>query len=110
MPTLKDVIQNDIKNVFMNDLEFAENMNINDKSMKAIIDNIEQLEREKRYSSKQDIDGIFKKRIMLYVSESEFGMMPAINSQVKIEKDKYKVKDAINEDGILSVTLEAIKS
>lgn len=101
-------MQQDIKKVFMNPLEFGEEHMVDGKSMNIIIDNLEQVEREKR-ETKID-EGLFNKQVLFYVSEEEFEKLPKIGRQLELDKQKYHVTDAINEDGIYSISLEAIRS
>lgn len=109
-PSFKDIVQADINNVFMNDLEFADIHNIDNKPMKVIIDNNEHIEREKRLSMKQTLDGLYIKQTLIYVSGSEYGPLPALGKQFMLDGKRYRVADAIDENGIYSITLEANKS
>lgn len=106
--TFKDIIKQDIKNVFMNDKEFGELHTIDGKEMNVIIDSNEMLEREKRYKTHDD--GLYTKQILIYVSKEEFGQLPAIGRLLKLDKKAYIITDAINEAGIYSIMLEANKS
>ena len=56
------------------------------------------------------IDGVFKQQIVLYVARIDFGQLPAIGRTLNLDKSKYRVIDAIDEGGIYSITLEAVKS
>jgi len=110
LPTFKEIIQSDISNNFMNSLEFADLHTIDGKSMKVIIDNNEHLEREKRAAQRQIVDGMYIKQVLIYVSGSEYGPFPAQGKQLILDGKRYRVADAIDEDGLYSITLEANKS
>lgn len=103
--TFKDIIKRDVKAVFLNTEEFSEIHTVNGKPMAAQIDNNEQIEREKRYN--QHMDGIYVKQILMYVSEADFGPLPKQGTSVSLDGKTYRVADAISEDGVYSVTLEA---
>lgn len=104
--TFKELLAEDAKTVFMNPEEFGEEHIINQRIMICIIDNNEMIEREKR--SKQEYrDGVFKVQKLIYVSAKDFGPMPAIGSRLLFDKHNYTVIDAVNEDGIYSISLEA---
>ena len=96
--TFKDIIKRDVQQTFLNVDEFSEIHTVNGKVMAVQIDNNEQIEREKRYS--QHMDGI-------YVKQEDYGPLPKQGTAVSLDKRSYRVADAIAEDGIYSITLEA---
>ena len=108
MSVFKDILKNDIENVFLNQNEFAEEHLVDGVSMKIIIDNNEMLEREKRYKSIED--GIFHKQVLFYVSAAEFGGLPRVGRILMLDKKSYTVTDAIREGSMYSISLEANKS
>lgn len=110
MRTFKEIIQTDISNTFMNDLEFADLHNVDGKSMKVIVDNNEHIEREKRVSQKLIVDGMYVKQVLIYISGEEYGPLPAQGKQLALDGKRYRVADAIDEDGLYSITLEANRS
>lgn len=103
--TFKDVVKRDVKSIFLNTDEFSEIHTVNGKPMAVQIDNNEQIEREKRYN--QHMDGIYVKQILMFVSAEEYGPLPKQGASVSLDKRVYRVEDAISEDGIYSITLEA---
>jgi hypothetical protein len=106
--TFKDVIEDDNKRIFLNMDEFAETHTIDGKEMPCIVDNNEMLEREKRYrNSKSFSEGIFVKSLLVYVNAVDFGDMPEVRKMLTFDQKKYIVVDAVNEDGIYSISLEA---
>lgn len=104
----KDFIKSDIGNVFLNPEEFGEEHEIDGKSLMVIVDNNEQIEREKRVTS--NIEGVYVKEILFYVSQEAFGALPFIGKMLRFDKKSYTVTDAIDEDGIYSISLKAVKS
>lgn len=105
--TFKDIIRNDI-DLFVNQDEFADMHLIDSKEMPVMIDNNEQVEREKRMT--QHMDGIYKKQMLIYVKKSDYGVLPAIGKILNLDGRVYKIMDAIDEDGIFSISLEANRS
>lgn len=103
--TFKDIVKKDVKSVFLNTEEFSEIHTVNGKPMTVQIDNNEQIEREKRYN--QHMDGIYVKQILIYVDAEKYGPLPKQGTSVSLDKKMYRVSDAISEDGIHSITLEA---
>lgn len=110
MMGFKELAFQDIQNVFLNPDEFGEKHVIDGKQMTVIVDGMEVVERSKKQIEKGRIDGIFEKQILLYVSRNEFGSLPAIGRALKLDKGTYRVEDAVDEGGIYSITLGAIKS
>lgn len=109
-PSFKDILFQDIKRTFLNPEEFGEMHTIDGKRMVVSVDGMEVVERAKKQAEQGRIDGVFRKQIIIYVAHSDFGPLPAIGSILNFDKANYKVKDAINEVGIFSITLEAVKS
>lgn len=101
----KDIVKADIHNVFLNLEEFTDTHTVNGTNMPVLIDNNEQIEREKRNS--KNMDGIFTNQRLIYVAASDFGPLPKQGSILTLDKRTFRVVDAIDEDGIYSITLEA---
>jgi len=108
VPTFKELIQADVKSVFLNDLEFADPHTIDGREMPAIFDDIENIEREKKMKS--HMDGIYARQILLYVAASDFGSLPAQRRILKVDGKNYTVVDATDEYGVYTITLEANRS
>ena len=110
--TFKEQIALDNKNVFMNFDEFAEEHLINGDKMLCIVDNNEMIDREKRYQYKRSLyaDGVYLKEVLIYVRAEDFGPLPAVGRMLYFDKKGYMISDAIDEDGIYSLCLEANKT
>ena len=107
-PSFKSLIQRDVSAVFLNHAEFGEVHTVNGKPMTVILDDNENIEREKRMKS--SMDGIYARQILLYVSAEEYGApMPAQGRTVSLDGKVYQVMDATDESGIYTITLEANK-
>lgn len=110
--TFKEQIALDNIKVFMNFDEFADMHIVNNKEMLCIVDNNELVDREKRYRYNHSLygDGVYIKQVLVYVRAEDFGALPAIGRLLTFDKKSYIVTDAINEDGIYSLCLEANKT
>lgn len=106
--TFKDVVKNDIRNVFMNLEEFGETHLLNGQKILAIIDENELTEREKRI--RRNEGELHKKQLLIYVAAEDFGPLPFPNRILEVDGINYTITDAENEDGIYSISLEAVKS
>lgn len=108
MSTFKDIIREDISDVFLNLDEFAVEHVVNGKKMPALVDNNELIEREKK--AKSDMDGVNVKQTLIFVRARHFGALPPVGYLLTLDGMSYIVIDAINEDGVYSITLEANRS
>lgn len=106
--SFRDDILSDIETVYENEEEFMTKHEIDGQEMLASVDDMELLRRDKKGGS--NVDGIYKKRVLLFVSKKSFGKLPAVNRIVTLDKKKYLVKEAHNEDGMYSILLEVAKS
>ena len=68
MTGFKELIFNDISNVFLNPLEFGEKHLVDGKEMTVVIDDTEVMERSKRQKDEGRIDGVYKRQLLIYVS------------------------------------------
>ena len=110
--TFKEQIAKDVNNVFMNMDEFADTHIINGKKMSCIVDSNEMIDREKRYQYKRSLyaDGVYLKELLIYVKAEEFGPLPPVGRTLTLDKKSYLISDAVDEDGIYSLCLEANKT
>lgn len=105
MSTFKDIISADIHQTFLNIDEFSDTHVVNGKEMPVQMDDIEHIEREKRY--KDNMDGLFVQQRLIYVAADDYGPLPKQGSLLTMDGRKYRVVDAIDEYGVYSITLEA---
>lgn len=103
--TFKEQLEKDVRTTFLNPKEFGEVHTVNGKEMVIILDNNEQIEREKR--ANQRTDGIYKNQKLIYVAAPDFGPLPKQGVRLVLDKKNYTVMDAIDEGGIYSITMEA---
>lgn len=106
--SFKEILQGDVKGVFLNSLEFGEEHLVNGESMVISLDDVENIEREKRMKS--NMDGIYARQILFYVASEDFGPLPKQGGLVDLDGKKYIVMDATDECGIYAITMEANRS
>lgn len=107
-PTFKDLLKQDVKQVFLNPDEFGEPHIVNGKQMIIVSDDLENIEREKKMKS--NMDGIHARQILFYVSSEDFGAFPAMGDLLDLDGRKYTVLDASDECGIYAITVESNRS
>ena len=107
-PSFKELLRQDVKQVFLDPLEFGEEHTVNGKQMLIIIDDNELTEREKRMQS--HMDGLYKKQTLVYVSALDYGPLPGPGKPVMIDGAHFIVSDSLNEGGVYSLHLEANRS
>lgn len=108
--TFKDIIRHDSRSVFLNPEEFGEEHIISGRRMMIIVDKNELIEREKRERGFEEYrQGIYRDQILFYVSGREFGPLPPVGRSLTLDDAAYIITDAVNEDGIYSISLEAVR-
>ena len=108
MSIFKDMIAADVHAVFLNTEEFSDIHNVNGVEMPVQEDSNEQIEREKRFN--QHMDGLYLNQKLIYVSAADYGPMSKQGSTIRYDGRRYKVADAIEEDGVYSITLEEARA
>lgn len=110
--TFKEQIAHDNSTIFMNLDEFSDLHIVNGKEMAVQIDSNEMIDREKRYQYKRSLyaDGVFMKELLIYVKAEDFGNLPAVGRILTLDGKTYTISDAIDENGIYSLCLEANKT
>ncbi len=107
--TFKEQVAEDSNTVFMNLEEFSDIHTVNGSEMAVLIDGNEMIEREKRHRDRRGVytDGVYIKELLLYVRAEDFGRLPAVGRALTLDGKAYTISDAIDEDGIYSLSLEA---
>ncbi len=105
---LRDIIEKDVKNVFLNPDEFGEAHIVDGRKMTVIIDDNGLAERRKR--DKAMAEGLHTKQRLFYVSAEEYGSAPLIGRLMELDGDYYTVADVTEESGMYAVSLEANES
>jgi hypothetical protein len=106
--SFKQVVERDITDVFFNLDEFSDIHSVGGKDIPAMIDDMENIEREKKFNS--HMDGIYARQILLYVKASDFGGLPSQGSILVLDGKRYVIVDTVDEGGVYTITLEANRS
>ena len=106
--TFKDILKQDIDNVFLNISEFSDIHNVDGRDSPIQVDDNEIIEREKKSSS--NMDGVYVKQKLIYVKAKDFGALPAIGRQIMLDGKRYMVVDSTDEYGVYTITLEGNRS
>lgn len=108
-PSFKDILKNDIKAIFLNPEEFGETHTVQGREMTIVLDDIENVEREKKLQS-TTAGGIHARQILMYVAADDFGAFPAPGGLITLDGGRYTVVDATDEAGMYAITMEANRS
>lgn len=106
--SFKELLQQDVKNVFLNPAEFGEEHVIGGKKMVAVVDDNELLDRKERMDG--NMDGVYTEQTLLYVSAQDFGPCPPIGRILEMDGREYVVTDVLDEGGMYSIRLEDAQS
>lgn len=106
MSAFKDMVREDIKNVFLDLDMFGETHVVAGKEMTIILDDAEKMRRNGFY---QDSKAIYSKRILFYAAAEDFGKLPPLGRTIEVDGINYKVLQAEQEDGIYAITAEEFK-
>lgn len=105
----KEMLCDDVSDVFLNTDEFAEFHTVNGKEdVRIVTDDYELLNREKYRKEVKD-DGTSLNRGIIYVKASDIGRLPKTGHQMTIDGMHFRVEHAINETGIYAVTIRAVR-
>lgn len=103
--SFKELVQADVSNVFLRLDEFGDTHIVDGKEMTVLADDNEIIEREKKMKS--NMDGVYVKQKLIYVKSDEFGALPAIGRAIVFDGKRYLVLEAVDEQGVYSITMEA---
>lgn len=108
MKTFKEIIGDDVTDIFLDPNEFGEPHTVNGrKDVDIIFDDVEFLNRDKFRSEVKD-DGTSLAKTMFYVKASDFGRLPKMGTHVTIDNMNFRVEKAVNEQGLYSITIRAV--
>lgn len=102
--TFKELLEQDVKNAFLNLEEFGEIHKVDGKEMVIVIDGYESSERQGQTGHPRD--GGFVKQRQVYVAAADFGPLPKQGSVFTVDDGEYTVMDAAAEGGVYVITAE----
>lgn len=108
MSKFKEMLDRDIKNVFLNADEFGEEHVIDGETVVCVFDNYMTDNRDQgTLPDRVDFaDGIYRSRLQLYVKESDLGYIPRSRDPIDIDGKVYIVASVARDIGMLTITLE----
>lgn len=104
MSAFKDAVNADIKRVFINLLEFADQHNINGQMVDAVIDRDVIKERQPPTASEYS-EGIFLEEILVYVAADDLQRKPVKGEIFRLDNEMYLVKEVAENMGVLEITI-----
>ncbi len=107
MSDFKDMVEADIRDVFINAEEFAETHVLNDVELMAVLT----VDRTKRKSEFKvgNYDGLHGDFATLYFKKSEYPRVPKHNENITLDGKRYKVENCNEEMGVLCLVLAAYR-
>lgn len=111
MSAFKDQVAKDVKQVFINPLEFADMHNIRltgwtGADILCVIDRDETTERTSQ-SYVEYAEGVFKQLYHLYVATTDLLRKPVERELLWIDNERYLVVSVFEDMGVYEITLEA---
>lgn len=97
---LKDIINQDVQDVFFNLNELAEVHRIGDRSLRCIIDDDRLTDIAKKY-----YDGTFTAEKLIYINEADLEKTPKVNENILFDNEIYPVYAVSSEYGMLELML-----
>lgn len=104
MSTFKDMVQEDIKDIFLEPDMFGEKHKLNGIEVMVIVDDSELTEREKKI--RDTGMELHNRQLLFYVAAKDFGSLPSPGRELNFDGREYKITDAVDEQGIYSISLE----
>ena len=102
----KDCVAGDIHGVFLNRMEFADTHTIDGREMDAVVDDDAQLERDAARGGVHS-DGIYRVRRLNYVAKADYGGRPPSGKRLNLDGREYRVVQADDAAGMLTIEIEA---
>ncbi|MFT5872812.1 MAG: hypothetical protein ACI8WT_001749 [Clostridium sp.] len=100
----KEVLKDDLNNVFFNNDEFSEFHLIDGKNISIIIDT------ETLKVNKIKAAGTYLGDVLFYAQKSDFQEIPVIGQRIKLDGELYSVNDIGDDNEMYEITLEAFMS
>ncbi len=108
--TFREMISDDVSDVFLNPDEFGELHTVNGReNVPLVTDDYELLNREKFKNNNVKDDGTSLNRGIIYVKASDIGRLPKTGRQLTIDGIHFRVEHAVNETGLYAITIRAVR-
>lgn len=104
MSAFKDAVQKDVKSVFINLNEFADEHELNGQKVVCIVD--KDLTQGKGDTVANPLYGVFLNTITIYVDEKDLERRPVEGEQLRLDRVRYMVRSVSAEGGVLVIIAE----
>lgn len=101
----KQLIADDIHDVFLDASEFATEHDINGQQILCVID--EDISKQRGSRQAEDYDGIYARQLTLFIAESDLGYRPEREQKISVDGEWYMVIDCAVSSGMLEIELGA---
>lgn len=103
--TFKDAAQNDIKSVFINLDEFADEHNLNGETVRCVVD--KDVTTGYKDTVANPVYGVFVNAITIYVDKNDINPQPVEGALLFLDDEAYTVRNVSVEAGMLVILAEA---
>lgn len=113
MKSFKEQIEADVRGVFINGEEFADEHNIDGQLLTVVIDRAMTTDKDLLYTYERPTspaNGVYTDVITVYVSLADLGYKPAEGQMMHIDGEIYFVQSVADDMGMLAITLEGNRS
>lgn len=104
MSAFKDAVAADIKGVFLNPLEFADEHLINGQRVTAMVDS-DIIKERNAPTAAEYAEGVFLEEKLVYVAEGDLLRRPVKGELFRLDGERYLVKEVAENDGVLEITI-----
>lgn len=105
MSAFKDAVSSDIKGVFINALEFADEHTINGETVICVVDT-DLIKERGTPSSSEYAEGVFLEQISIFVDKDDLPRVPVKGEMLRLDGDRYLVDNVSENMGVLEITIE----
>lgn len=101
----KRMIQRDIKNVFINSLEFADTHLLNGVPVRCVVD--EDIYRERlSVTINSHVEGVYADYVTVFVEVSDLPARPVKGELFRLDGQRYVVEETSETNGVYEIVLE----
>lgn len=101
----KQLMANDIHDVFLDASEFATEHDINGKQILCVVD--DDISKQRSNRQRDSYDGIYQRELTLFVSESDLGYRPERDQKMTVDGEWYEVLNCSASAGMLEIDMGA---
>ena len=104
MSAFKDTIAKDIKAVFINVDEFADEHELNGKKVRCVVD--KDITAAAKDTMANPLEGVFLNAVTIYVDAKDMDRKPVEGELLSLDRKRYIVRNVSVEDGMLVILAE----